>query len=147
MIKFPGGRLLFNRMFWSFIPYTGSIRPEIIHLEKGRCQIRIRDRKILRNHLNSIHAACLMNALEAVSGLAFATGLPENSRGILTDFSVHYIKKARGTLHAECQCDPPTTNIRQTYKIEPLIRDASGEIVATAESTWLVSPNSKSPSS
>ena len=81
-----------------------------------------------------------MNLAEAASGLAFVYGLPPQTRAILTGLSIDYLKKARGTLVAECTCDPPATNQRQEVEIEVITRDASGEIVTRARAKWLVGP-------
>jgi acyl-coenzyme A thioesterase PaaI-like protein len=59
--RYPGGKLVFGWMLGFFIPYSGSITPEIQELEVGYAKVLMRDRRRLRNHLNSLHAAALMN--------------------------------------------------------------------------------------
>lgn len=136
----PGGKRAFSKLVGTMAPYTGSISPEVLELEHGFSRVQMKDRRAVRNHLKSVHAVALMNLAEAASGLAFVYGLPPNTRAILTGLSIDYLKKARGTLIAECRCDPPKTNDRQECEIEVVTRDASGEIVTRARAKWLVGP-------
>ncbi len=136
----PGGKRAFSKLVGTMAPYTGSISPEVLELERGFSRVQMKDRRGVRNHLKSVHAVALMNLAEAASGLAFVYGLPPKTRAILTGLSIDYLKKARGTLIAECRCDPPTTNDRQECEIEVVTRDASGEIVTRARAKWLVGP-------
>jgi len=62
----PGGKALFSKFVGKMAPYTGTIRAQVIELKAGYAKLKMRDRKILRNHLNSIHAIALMVKLPRV---------------------------------------------------------------------------------
>lgn len=138
----PGGRLLFARWIRYAIPYSGSILPEVLELEPGYAHVRIRDRRLLRNHLSSIHAAALMNFAELTSGLAFVAGWPQGVRGIVTSFHIEYLKKARGTLEAECRAPQVKAEESAQYVVEVELKDAQKDIVARARAEWRVGPRS-----
>jgi acyl-coenzyme A thioesterase PaaI-like protein len=138
--KLPGGRKVFSKLVGKMAPYTGTIDPLVIELRRGYARVQMKDRKSVRNHLNSIHAVALMNLAEASSGLAFSYSLPPKSRGILTGLSIDYLKKARGTLTAECHSVIPETNERAEYEVTVVTRDESGAVVTRAAAKWLVGP-------
>ena len=51
------GRWLVSRAICWRAPYFASIAPRIDVLEPGRCVVRIRDRRAVRNHIGSIERA------------------------------------------------------------------------------------------
>jgi len=141
--RIPGGRRAFSRMLGTLAPYSGTIGAEVLEVGHGFSRIRMRDRRAVRNHLDSIHALALANLGEMTSGVALIYSSPPNARVILERLDVRYVAKARGTLISTCSFDPPTTNERATFMIDVTIRDADEVVVTTAQVHWLLGPKRK----
>ncbi len=137
---YPGGRWLFSALFGRMVPYSGSVRPRIRHLEPGHARVEIPDRRSNRNHLASVHAVALMNVCEMTSGMAMLCGLPDDVRGIVTSMSIEYFKKARGTITAEARVDIPTVVSDIDFDVVAECKDPSGVLVATATIRWRLGP-------
>src|SRR3954470_3975473 len=128
----PGGRRLFDRLLGLAIPYTGALGAEVVSLENGRARVRLRDRRGVRNHLDSIHAIALANLAELTGNLALVYTLPKDGRFIVKALAVDYLKKARGDILAECRCAPIQSAERREYELAVQLNDAGGTLVAQA---------------
>jgi acyl-coenzyme A thioesterase PaaI-like protein len=132
----PGGAWLFSRMIGRMAPYTGSMGARVVELEPGRAVVKLRDRRRVRNHLDSVHAIALANLGELASGLAAMAAMPAGVRGIPTSLHVAYVKKARGTVTATGIAELPHVDDPVTADVRADIVDGAGDVVASVRVTW-----------
>ena len=105
--RLPGGTRLFSLIFGRRVPYSRSVRPHVrVLAPPGHAEVDIPDRRRNRQHLGSVHAVALANLAEQTSGLALLTALPDGIRGIVTQISMQYLKKARGPIPPRCATSP-----------------------------------------
>lgn len=138
--RYPGGTWLFSRLLGRLIPYSGTIGAQVAELEAGCARVQLHDRRRVRNHLRSIHAIALLNLGELTTGLALNCGLPGSMRAILVKISMEYHSKARGTVIAECRCDPPRRGEEGNRTLIGELRDGDRQLVATVDAVWRVGP-------
>lgn len=140
--KVPLGKCFFSLMVKRAIPYTGALGSEIIHLSAGQSEVKLKDRRGVRNHLSSIHAMALANLGEFSTGLAVVTGLPKDMRAILKGFQIDYLKKARGTLIAKAHYEHKNTQEEsQDVEVVGNIYNEEQEVVARVKALWRVGKN------
>ena len=139
----PGGMWIFSRLLGRMIPYTGGLGAKVVELEPGHARVQLRERRAVRNHLGSIHAAALTNLGELASGLAMMTAASPAVRGIPIRLTTEFIKKARGVLTAESHATFPVVTQDTDHEAVAEIRDEAGVIVARVTATWRISPVSR----
>ena len=135
------GRKVFSYILGRTAPYSGTIKAEVLSLKPGAVKVALKDRRSVRNHLNSVHAIALANLGELASGLAMISAVPANTRAIVVNLDIEYIKKARGRLIAEGSATPPasiTESINSLALAE--IKDAEGDTVSRVKVHWRLSP-------
>lgn len=136
------GRWLFSRAIGRFAPYTGTIGARIEELEPSRSVVRLRDRKSIRNHLNSIHAVALANLTELTGSLSIIASMHPDKRMIPVRLETEYIKKARGLLTAEGSCEALKPDFEGEFQGNVIIRDEDGDEVARGKVTVLIGRSS-----
>jgi acyl-coenzyme A thioesterase PaaI-like protein len=136
----PGGQWLFAQIFSLMVPYSGSVGPRIRVLEPGHAEVEIPDRRSNRQHLGSVHAIALINVAEQASGLAMLVGLPDGIRAIVTQISMQYLKKARGTIRAVSTVAIPVVTADTEIDVTADCLDREGTVVAHATVRWRVGP-------
>jgi acyl-coenzyme A thioesterase PaaI-like protein len=136
----PGGQWLFAQIFSWMVPYSGSVGPRVRVLEPGHAEIEIPDRRSNRQHLGSVHAIALINVAEQASGLAMLVGLPDGIRAIVTQISMQFLKKARGTIRAVSTVAIPAITADTEIDVTADCLDPEGTVVARATVRWRVGP-------
>lgn len=139
----PFGGWIFSQIIGRLIPYTGSIKPKVLHLEPGYAEVMLKDRRAVRNHLNCIHAIAQMNLAEFCTGLAMTAQLGDRGRAIITELSMSYLKKGRGTLVARCRCPEFRIDSPQDLTLMADVFNAEGEIVSQGKALWRIAPHRK----
>jgi len=138
--KLPAGKFLFSFLVNRYIPYTGSMSSKVLELRPGYAKVLLRDRRKVRNHLNSIHAIALANLIEFTGNLALVCGLPDDARFIVKGLSVEYLKKARGPLTGTCTTEVVAASEKREIPVKVEIKDREGDIVATGMLNTLIGP-------
>jgi acyl-coenzyme A thioesterase PaaI-like protein len=136
----PFGKKFFSWIIGRVAPYSGSIKAEVIDLRTGFAQVRMRDRRRLRNHLRSLHAIALANLAEFTGNIALAYSIPGDARFIVTRINMEYLSKARGQIIATCESAMPVDNTERETEISVELRDMQNVIVARGVLFSLVGP-------
>lgn len=101
------GRWLFARVICRKAPYFATIQPIFRRLEPGTCEVRLRKRRAVENHIGTVHAIAMCNLAELAGGLAIDATLPATHRWIPKGMTVVYLKAATTNLTATARCTLP----------------------------------------
>jgi acyl-coenzyme A thioesterase PaaI-like protein len=140
--RWPAGHWLFSRAVCWKAPYFATIAPRFVSLEPGRCEVRIRDRRRVHNHLGTVHAIALCNLAELAAGVMTDATIPASMRWIPKGMTVEYLKKAVGTMLAEATPGIPVVQATSGYELPVVVnvRDQAGDAVFRARIMMWVSP-------
>jgi acyl-coenzyme A thioesterase PaaI-like protein len=137
----PAGKTAFTKAVCLKAPYFGSIDPVIDALRPGYCEVHIKDRRAVHNHLGTIHAIAMCNMAELAGGMLTDVSIPTSHRWIPKGMTVEYLAKARGDLRAVAALDPlPTFAEALDLPVTVNVLDRAGTTVMRAVITMRVSP-------
>ncbi|MDX2144211.1 MAG: hotdog fold domain-containing protein [Rhodospirillaceae bacterium] len=142
----PLGKWLFSRVVCFKAPYFGSISPHFEDLRPGRCEVRLRKRRAVTNHIGTVHAIAMCNLAELAAGTMIEATLPATHRWIPKGMTVEYLKKAATNLRGVAALEPlpdfagPDFARPCELPIPVTVTDTGGALVFRAIITMHVSP-------
>ncbi|MBR9805366.1 DUF4442 domain-containing protein, partial [bacterium] len=85
------GPTTFADLLTQLAPYFSTISPEFLSLERGRCEVKVRNNPAVHNHLGTVHAIAMCNMAELAAGTMVGAPLPANMRWIPKGMQVSYL--------------------------------------------------------
>lgn len=140
--RWPAGHWIFSRLVCWKAPYFATIAPRFEVLEPGRCEVRIRDRRRVHNHIGTVHAIALCNLAELSAGVMTDATVPASMRWIPKGMTVQYLKKAVGSMRGVAT---PVAAVRVStegyeWPVDVQVIDSAGETVFRACVMMWLSP-------
>jgi acyl-coenzyme A thioesterase PaaI-like protein len=136
--RFPWGKEIFSIVVSWKAPYFRTIRPLIEELKPGLCQISMKKRWAVTNHIGTVHAIAMCNLCELTAGLAMEWTLDKKRRWIPKEMKVQYLKKATTHLRARVNLPEESLVLGDNW-IEVPVMDLNQEIVMKASINMYVS--------
>lgn len=137
----PAGKWAFSRLVCWKAPYFGSIRPAFVELRPGYCEVHIKKRRAVLNHIGTVHAIAMCNMAELAGGTMSDVTVPSTYRWIPKGMTVEYIKKAETDLKAVAEIKPiPQFGAATELPVTVTVMDTDNQTVFRAVITMWVSP-------
>lgn len=132
LIKYPLGKTIFTKTICFKAPYFSTISPELIHFSEGHCEFKVKNKKSIRNHLNTVHAIAMCNLAELCAGMCMETIIDDSAkRWIPKGMTVRYLKKASTDLVGIAKYDKLSLKLGSNI-IKVDVLDTSSQIVFDA---------------
>ena len=122
----PMGKCIYSKLVCLMAPYFKTIKPRFVDWKPGYCEIKMNNRRAVRNHLNSVHAIAMCNLCELAGGMALDAALPPNLRWIPRGMNVDYIKIARTNLKGVCSIPGNTIPAQGAIPVTVSVTDTAG---------------------
>lgn len=142
----PGGKWAFSRLLCLKAPYFGSIRPRFEQLRPGYCELRMRKRRAVLNHIGTVHAIAMCNMAELAGGTMTEVTVPPTHRWIPKGMTVKYLKMAKTDLVAIATPQSPLeAGVGGEFVVQVVVRDRQGDPVFEALISMWVAPRKAHP--
>ncbi|QIR15339.1 hotdog fold domain-containing protein [Shewanella aestuarii] len=125
---YPFGHKIFSKMVSRMAPYFSTVHPHIKSLETNRCEVLIKKRKIVQNHIGTVHVIAICNGLEMAMGTMAEASIPAHLRWIPKGMSVDYTAKAGTDILCVAQVTPEQWQIGDML-VDVKAYDSNGVVV------------------
>lgn len=144
LLRYPGGDKLFAWLVTRRAPYFASIAPRFSALRPGFCEVRIRNRRAVHNHLGTVNAIAMCCMAELAAGVMTDSTIDGSLRWIPRGMTVRYLARADTDLVAQAWLDePPASGFKGDIVIPVLVRRQDGTAVMDAEIRMYISPRAR----
>ncbi len=103
--RLPLGRRLFSRFAARQAPYFQSVAPQVLTLSAGNCEVLIRKRRAVTNHIGTVHVIAIANGLEMAMGIMAEASIPPTLRWLPKGMTLDYVSK--GATDIRCVASLP----------------------------------------
>ena len=137
-----------SRLFNGAVRFAGTAGIRIVQADFHQAEMRLENRKKVRNHIGGVHAAATALLGESVTGLVFGLNVPDDRLPLLKAMKVNYLRRANGGLRAVARLTNEQIElIRTTEKgevdVAVTITDKDGEQPVEARYLWAWVPKKR----
>lgn len=135
------GRRIFSLGLSLKAPYFLTVRPRVEVLRPGFCEVTIKNRRRVHNHIGGVHAIAMCNLAEAAMGALAEASVTREARWIPVAMRVRYLAPARTDLRATAEMTPiERCDAKTDVDVPVSVSDRAGTEVFDAVITIRVSP-------
>ncbi len=85
------------------VKFVGTASVKCEHLSEKKSVFSLKNKKKVRNHIGTIHAAASALVAETATGMALAMHIPDGKIPVLKSMHIDYVKRSTGGLTATAQ--------------------------------------------
>ncbi len=135
----PLGKWLFAEIICLNAPYFSTIEPRFHDLRPGFCQVSMRKRRGVLNHIRTVHALAIGNLCELCAGMLMEATLPAHLRWIPRGMTIEYLSKAKTDVTATARLDKTDWLAGENVGVPVTAVDTDGKEVVRAVITMHIS--------
>lgn len=130
------------------IPFVGTAGLRIERLDEQGVVVFVANRRHVRNHIGTLHAAAMALLAETASGLALGIHVRDDAIPVIQRMTVFYEKRAQGAMRAEARIpDEEIARLHGESRGELLVpvtvTDAAGLSPIRCEMQWAWRPKQR----
>jgi acyl-coenzyme A thioesterase PaaI-like protein len=103
--RLPFGKRIFSWYGARKAPYFSTVSPRIETLEPNQCQLLIKKRRRVENHIGTVHVIAIANGLEMAMGFMAEASIPKHLRWIPKGMTLAYPAKADSDIRCTATVD------------------------------------------
>ncbi|MFH2010712.1 MAG: DUF4442 domain-containing protein [bacterium] len=123
----PARSRTISLLLGQLVPFVGTSRVRIEVMTEDRVTVLVPNRRRIRNHIGSVHAAAMALAAETATGFVVGMNVPDSKVLVIKSMKVDFKKRTTGSLRATATLSPEQR--------ERIRADDGGEVVVPVTAT------------
>ena len=129
----------------STVKFVGTAGIKCLYLGQDKSVFQLKNKKKVRNHIGTLHAAASALVAETATGMALGMHIPDNKIPVLKTMHVNYLKRSKGGLTAEAsltdeQIEALHNEDKGSFVINCQVVDESGNNPIACQMEWAWTP-------
>ncbi len=91
---------LITKLFCSKVKFAGTSGIKILKVSENVVEIKLANKKRVRNHIGGIHAVAAAVLAESATGIVFGMNVPDSHIPLIKSMTINYQRRMQGDLHA-----------------------------------------------
>lgn len=134
--------------FGRLVPFTGTTGIVVESLTSNRCEISLKNRRRVQNHIGGVHAVASTLLAESATGFMVGMSVPDDRVPVIKTMRADFVKRAKGDMRVVATLtDEQVALIRDTEKgetsVKVEIRDGSDQEPIRFEMVWAWTPKKR----
>lgn len=134
--------------FGKMVKFTGTAGIIIEELNDQKAVISLKNKKVVQNHIGSVHAVASILIAESASGYVVAMNIPDSSIPVIKTIKAEYTKRAKGDMKAvasltKAQISSMKTKEKGETSVKVTITDGEGKEPIVMEMIWAWTPKAR----
>lgn len=135
--------------FGRTVRFTGTSGIKVISLTESKCEIILKNRKPVQNHIGFVHAVATALIAESVTGFLVGMNVPDNGVPVIKTIKADYVKRASGDMRAiatlsESQQEQIRITPKGELAVPVVVTDGAGREPVLFEMIWAWTPRRNS---
>lgn len=132
---------LMTRVFRHTVKLAGTVKVDILNTDGKQVTFRQKNRKKVRNHIGTVHAATMALLAESATGFIVGINLPGDKLPLIKTMNLNYVKRCSGDITAVASLTDEQITLMQTQdkgevSVKVEITDGANITPMIAEMIW-----------
>jgi len=130
------------------VKFVGTAGIKCLHLSDKKAIFKLKNKKKVRNHIATVHAAATALVAETASGMALGMHIPDGKIPLLKMMQIEYVKRSSGGLTAEAyltkaQIEQLHADDRGAFVVACKVTDDAGNEPVHCQFEWAWTPSQR----
>lgn len=132
------------------VPFVGTAGLHVEEMTDRRVVVSLRNRRRVRNHIGTVHAAAIALLAETASGFVVGMNVPDDRVPVIKTLRVDFLKRVKGAMRAVAELTDAQREVilreeKGETQVTVTVTDGEGKAPVQCTMIWAWTPKRRGP--